>query len=326
MKRIAFIGCSSIFEKHANAISHIDELQIVAVADINESLLRRRETECGCVGYLDYKKMIAEQAGDLDYVVVASPSHLHAEHARYALQQGCNVLLEKPPTLTYEEFVALCALADEKQLQLFAVLQLRYDAVFQRVKQAVQEGLFGQITITSLDVFFQRKDDYYGSWRCDEEKSGGILYDIGIHYLDAVVTIIQSEVATALARSFHHTRHNASDTYHAIVEFQNGASGSVCLTVASEPRTLGTALTIIGTRGSIRLGGPQLNECEQVQFVHAEDQDRWNSLVTQLNPPHKTGGATNFIHMYQALARREGIVMIDAAPVMRSLELLRTSE
>lgn len=324
MKNLAFVGCNHIFKKHKAAIDQIEGLRILAVSDTDEKVLNEQVEMLACEGFSDYREMIAKLGASIDYVVIATPSFLHYEQAQYALSHGCNVLLEKPPALTYIEFQNLLTVAKEHKRQLYSVLQLRYDPTFLIVARAIQAGLIGTVTATSLSVLFQRDQKYFDSWRSDIKMSGGILYDICIHYLDLLLGAMSDEVSSAVTKTYSHLNQAAYDTVHSIVDYKKGASGSIFVTVAAQPQTLGTNLTLLGTRGSIVLGGLQLNSIERVEFASEGNRAQWDKLVASVRGAYQQD-QTTFTLMYQDLLLGHGVEIVSVAPVMRSLEIITNS-
>ncbi len=324
MKNLAFIGCNHIFKKHKAAIDQVEGLRIIAVSDVDERVLNEQVEMLACEGFSDYREMIAKLGADIDYVVIATPSFLHYEQAQYALRHGCHVLLEKPPALTYTEFQNLLTVAKEHKRQLYSVLQLRYDPTFLIVARAIQAGLIGTVTATSLSVLFQRDRAYFDSWRSDVKKSGGILYDIAIHYLDFLLGAMGDEISSSVTKTYSHLNQAMYDTVHSIVDYKNGASGSIFVTAAAQPKTLGTNLTLLGTHGSIVLGGLQLNSIERVEFTSEANRAQWDKLVAEMKGANKQE-QNAFTLMYRDLLLGHGVEIMSVAPVMRSLEIITNS-
>jgi len=104
-----------------------------------------------------------------DYVVICSPSNLHREQTKVALQYGCNVIVEKPAVLPWETLI------DDDRIHI--VLQLRY----------LENLLSEKDVIDLISVRFVRDEEYFKTWKGDNRLTGGIFYNLFIHFIDLAV-------------------------------------------------------------------------------------------------------------------------------------------
>ena len=196
-------------------------------------------------------------ASGLDAVVVASPSGLHAEHVRAALERGLHVLVEKPIATRSVDVEPLVALATARDLRLGVVLQRRADPVFAHVARAIAEAVLGRIVGVALTMPYERDAAYYrsaswrGTWALD---GGGVLMNQGIHLLDVLVWWFgEPDEVRALACTRAHAI-EVEDTAVVAARFPGGALATVLATTATAPGRP-HALEVLGTRGSLRLEG-----------------------------------------------------------------------
>jgi UDP-N-acetyl-2-amino-2-deoxyglucuronate dehydrogenase len=120
----------------------------------------------------------------IDYVTICSPNYLHDSHIRYGLRIGADVICEKPLVLNPWNMDALVELEGECQNKVYAILQLRHHEVILDLKDKIIAGSTDKIYNIDLTYITSRGNWYFTSWKGDEDKSGGIASNIGIHFFD----------------------------------------------------------------------------------------------------------------------------------------------
>lgn len=127
----------------------------------------------------------------------------------------------------------------------------------------------------TANVFWTRPQEYYdlAPWRGTWELDGGAFMNQASHYVDMVqwfggpIAEVKAITAT-LARNIE-----AEDTGSAIIRFQNGAIGSINVTVLTYPKNLEGSITILGEKGTTKVGGMAMNKIEHWQFADRQDYD-----------------------------------------------------
>jgi UDP-N-acetyl-2-amino-2-deoxyglucuronate dehydrogenase len=165
---------------------------------------------------------------------------------------------------------------DDANVRLFVVKQNRRNATLQLLKNTVEQGRFGKIYMVNLNVFWTRPQEYYDSaaWRGTWEFDGGAFMNQASHYVDLLVWLIgpikslQAYTAT-LARNIE-----VEDTGVISVEWRSGALGSMNVTMLTYPKNLEGSITILGEKGTVRVGGVAVNEIQHWEFAepHADDE------------------------------------------------------
>ena len=165
---------------------------------------------------------------------------------------------------------------DDANVRLFVVKQNRRNATLQLLKNAVEQGRFGRIYMVNLNVFWTRPQEYYDSaaWRGTWEFDGGAFMNQASHYVDLLdwligpIKSLQAYTAT-LARNIE-----VEDTGVISVEWRSGALGSMNVTMLTYPKNLEGSITIIGEKGTVRIGGVAVNEIQHWEFSepHADDE------------------------------------------------------
>jgi UDP-N-acetyl-2-amino-2-deoxyglucuronate dehydrogenase len=175
----------------------------------------------------------------------------------------------------WEDAQRMLAAADAAGVRLFVVLQNRRNATLQLLKRAIDRGRFGRIYMVTINVFWNRPDSYYKSapWRGTWALDGGALMNQASHYVDLVnwligpVESVHAYTAT-LARDIE-----AEDTGVVAVRWKSGAIGSVNVTMLTYPKNMEGTITVIGEKGTVRVGGLAVNEIQHWEFAEPDDDD-----------------------------------------------------
>ncbi len=193
-KTFALIGASGyIAPRHMKAIKDIGG-ELVAAMDPNDSVgiidsyfpdasffteFERFDRHLEKLKYCDQK---------VDYIVVCSPNYLHDAHIRYGLKYGSDVICEKPIVLNPWNLDALEKIQKETGQNVYSILQLRLHPSIVALKERIEEA--SDILDIELTYITSRGKWYYASWKGNDEKSGGISTNIGIHFFDMLNWIL----------------------------------------------------------------------------------------------------------------------------------------
>ena len=103
-KKVGIIGCGMIFPRHLEAVEANEEYELVAICDTDQQALDQKKNQLSVSSFTDYKQMVLQTG--VDFIVIATPNSQHYEQAIFCLQNGCDVLIEKPATLNPKQKVA----------------------------------------------------------------------------------------------------------------------------------------------------------------------------------------------------------------------------
>ncbi|MDL2207841.1 Gfo/Idh/MocA family oxidoreductase [Desulfovibrio sp. OttesenSCG-928-M16] len=272
--RLAVIGCGRISKNHFEAIAaHADTIELAAVCDDDSQVLARMAEEYQVPVYLDYEELL--RSSNCDMVVLCTPSGLHAHQTILAARHGKHVMTEKPMATRWRDGLDMVKACDDANVRLFVVKQNRRNATLQLLKRAVEEKRFGKIHMVHINVFWTRPQAYYDSakWRGTWEMDGGAFMNQASHYVDLLDWIIgpiadvQAMTGT-LARDIE-----VEDSGVLNVRWRSGALGSVAVTMLTYPKNLEGSITILGEKGTVRVGGVAVNDIQIWDFAEPRDYD-----------------------------------------------------
>ena len=320
--RIAIVGCGRISKNHFGSIEkHSDEIELVSVCDNNKTTLDEHTAKYNVNGYLSLGDMLESE--ELDIVALCTPSGTHATQAEIAAQHGAHVMTEKPMATRWSDGVRMVKACDDAAVHLFVVKQNRRNSTLQLLKKAVNEKRFGKIHMVHLNVFWTRPQDYYdqAKWRGTWEFDGGAFMNQASHYVDLLdwligpVDKIQAMMST--------TRDiEVEDTGVMNVRWRNGALGSMSVTMLTYPKNMEGSITILGEKGTVRIGGVAVNDIQHWEFEDECDYDK-----DVLNANYETTSVYGFGHpLYYKnvidVMKGEAEPETDGREGLKSLELL----
>lgn len=272
--RIALAGAGRIAQNHFAAIArHASRAQLVDVCDIDPAALASAIEKTGARGHDSLELMLAKTSADV--VVLTTPSGLHSAQAQKVATRGLHVVTEKPMATRWQDGRQMVRACDAAGVRLFVVLQNRRNATLQLLKRAVEQNRFGRIYMVNVNVFWTRPQAYYDAakWRGTWEFDGGAFMNQASHYVDLLdwlvgpIESLQAYTGT-LARDIE-----VEDTGVVALKWRSGAMGSMNVTMLAYPRNFEGSITIIGEKGTVRIGGVAVNEIQHWAFAEPHEDD-----------------------------------------------------
>jgi UDP-N-acetyl-2-amino-2-deoxyglucuronate dehydrogenase len=321
--RFALAGCGRISASHFAAMrSHGDRIELVAVCDEDPAALDAATRLTGARGFRSLPELLG--GSNADIVVLSTPSGLHCEQAIQVAQSGRHVMTEKPMATRWEDGKRMVQACDAAGVRLFVVKQNRHNATLQLLKRAVDKGRFGRIFMVTVNVFWTRPQSYYDSarWRGTWEFDGGAFMNQASHYVDLLdwlvgpVESVHAYTGT-LARNIE-----VEDTGVANIRWRNGALGSINVTMLTWPSNLEGSITVIGEKGTARVGGVAVNEIQHWAFAEADEDDRRVSDASYRTASVYGPGHPTYYDNVIKVLRGEAEPYTDGREGLRVLELL----
>lgn len=260
------IGCGRISKNHLEAIAAIPDAKLVAVCDIDESALKLCQDKYGCLGYKNYKEMLTNP--NIDIVNICTPSGFHARQGLDSIQAGKHVIMEKPMAMSLYEADALITAAKHNHVKLGVVHQNRFNKAVVKLRKALEDGSFGQLTHGSAVVRWNRNEDYYKAapWRGTWEHDGGCLMNQSIHNIDLLQWMMGPVVSVFAYTATKMRPIQGEDVAVVVLKFQNEALGTIETATTIYPKNLEATLNIFGSKGTVVIGGMSMNKLESWRF------------------------------------------------------------
>ena len=321
--KIAIVGCGRVAQNHFGAIAkHSGELELVAVCDNNPEVLRAHSEKHAVPGYSDLAVLL--QQSDCDVISLCTPSGLHPQQTILAARNSRSVITEKPMATRWQDGIAMVNACDAAGVRLFVVKQNRHNSTLQLLKRAIDEKRFGKIHLVHLNVFWTRPQAYYDSakWRGTWEMDGGAFMNQASHYVDLLdwligpIADVQSMTGT-LARDIE-----VEDTGVLNVRWRNGALGSMAVTMLTYPKNLEGSITVLGEKGTVRVGGQAVNDIQLWDFAEPADYDE--DVRSANYAPASVYGFGHPLYYHNVIETMRGRVApeTDGREGLKSLEVL----
>ena len=271
--KIAIVGCGRISSNHFKSIEkHKDRLELISICDNNQKVLSENEKKYNVKGYIDINDMLNNE--DLDLVAICSPSGIHEEQTILCAKKNVNVMTEKPMATNWQDGIDMVNACDKAGVRLFVVKQNRKNPTLQLLKRAITENRFGKINMVHLNVFWNRTQEYYDQapWRGTFKLDGGAFMNQASHYIDLLDWLVGPidtvQLMTSTTRDIE-----VEDTGVLNVKWKNGALGSMSVTMLTYKKNFEGSITVLGEKGSVRVGGVAVNNFDHWEFEDHKDYD-----------------------------------------------------
>jgi UDP-N-acetyl-2-amino-2-deoxyglucuronate dehydrogenase len=283
--RIAAVGCGRVAQHYRKILDSgvVAGWEMVGFCDLLHERAEDFAKHFGAEAFTEYEAMLDRCKPDL--VLVLTPSGLHYEHSKLALERGLHVLVEKPIAMFPDEARELDALARAKGRMYGVAFQNRFNPAVRCLQQALAAGRFGKIVTSTIRLRWCRRQEYYeDGWHGTWAQDGGVINQQAIHHVDALNWLMGPVEAVCVATANRLNRLEAEDTLVAAVRFSNGAVGTIEATTAARPEDFEASLSVVGEGGMALIGGIALNKIETWRFVDPLPEDeaapqKWSQEV-----------------------------------------------
>ncbi|WP_239404578.1 Gfo/Idh/MocA family protein [Frankia sp. Cj3] len=244
--RVGLLGTADSAAIHHLAVEATEGLEMAAVCD-GGSRPPARGGDRGARRIANPAELVSDH--DVGLVIVATPTHTHAEWAMRALEAGKHVVVEEPFCLSTQEADDLISAAAERGLVLAVHADQHDDPGYRALRAAVRSGAVGDVLwLETFQGAFARPA---GTWHDDTRVSGGVIYDRGFAHLDWVLDLLTEPVEWVSATTHKRVWHHVSNADHTrvLLHFADGAEAQVTisdLAAAALPR-----FHVVGSTASI---------------------------------------------------------------------------
>lgn len=278
MKKIKFaiVGIGNIGRRHVAVIDAEENAELVTICDTNEQKCKQQSELYDDVAYYtEYDKMLSET--DADIISICTPHAQHCDMTVKAAKNNFHVLVEKPMALNIADADKMINTAQDNNVQLFVVKQNRFNVPVKLAKQAIDQNKLGQIYMVQCNVLWNRNVEYYADsdWRGDKAEEGGALFTQVSHFIDLMVWMFGdvTKAQTNIKTMKHQI--DVEDSGISNIEFESGTLGSILWTTNVYNKNYEGSITIIGEKGTIKIGGAYLN---QIDFWDVESYPLPNNI------------------------------------------------
>lgn len=325
------VGLGVISKVHAFALRNQADCYLRGGYHKNREKADNWAAEHHCKAFYSLDEMLSDP--EIDAVSITTPSGSHLEPALAAIRAGKHVLIEKPMEITEERIQEIIDEAEKHGVLLCGIFQSRFHDAARILKQAIDEGRFGTITLADAQFKWFRTQEYYdsgawrGTWAID---GGGVLMNQGIHAIDLLLYLMGDPVeVSAYTATLAHERIEVEDTAAAALKFPNGALGIIEGSTGAWPGSM-KRIEICGSKGQVVLEEDSITKWEFADELpgDAEIREKFaaSSSIGGANDPKKIstiGHEREFADFSRAI-KNGTEPYIPGREAMRSVHLIRS--
>lgn len=285
--KFAVIGCGHIGKRHAEMIRGNEECELVALVDTNADMKSAIEEQYQKPFFNSLEDLLASGI-DVDVINIATPNGVHAEQALKSIETGHHVVVEKPMGLSKKNCEEVIYKGLHHSKHIFCVMQNRYSPPSEWLKEVVSQGLLGDIYMVQVNCYWNRDERYYkpGSWHGDGALDGGTLFTQFSHFIDLMYWVFGDieDIQATFDNHSHGDTIDFEDSGFVNFRFTNGGMGCINYSTSCWDKNLESSMTVIGSNGSIKVGGQYM---DKVEYCHIKDYEM--PELKQTNPPNDYG-------------------------------------
>lgn len=285
--RFAIVGFGHIGRRHATIAHEYAHSEVVAIIDTDANA-KKHDLYPDEVPFFSSIEEFLDSPIEADVVTIATPNGFHCPYALSALVKGHHVVIEKPMGLNKAECEDVIFKALQVSRQVFVVKQNRYSPPSRWLKEVVSSGKLGDILMVQVNCYWNRDDRYYkpGGWKGTKELDGGSLFTQFSHFIDIMYWVFGDikNVKSTFNNFTHNELTEFEDSGLVQFEFINGGMGCLNFSTSVWDTNMESSITVVGTNGSLKIGGQYMNE---IEYCHIEGYEK--PVLPPTNPPNDYG-------------------------------------
>ena len=285
--KFAVIGCGHIGKRHIEMIRRNPDAELVAICDILPfDELNIPDQSLQSVFTQDLDSLLRDYS--FDVLNVCTPNGWHAPMAIQALENKRNVVIEKPMALNARDARKILLAAEKNDKQVFCVMQNRYSPPSVWIKNVVESGKLGKIFLVQINCYWNRDARYYksGGWHGTKDLDGGTLFTQFSHFIDLMYWLFGDiyDIRARFEDFNHRTLTDFEDSGIVSFAFIRGGMGILNYSTSIYDKNFESSVTVIGEKGTIKIGGQYMNE---VEYCHVLDYEM--PVLAPTNPGNDYG-------------------------------------
>ena len=320
MLKTIIIGAGRIFSKHFEALKNLElnyDVMAIVENDCSQHETIKKKTELPV--YTSLEECLSDY--EVDLAIVLTQSGGHYAIAKKLCGRVPHVIVEKPMTLNLNAALELVRLFDASNSSLYVVKQNRYNKPVQFLKSLLDRGVLGEKHISSVRVRWCREQKYYDQhdWRGTWFQDGGVISNQASHHLD-LLQWMMGDFARVMAHSnTFGSDIEVEDSLVGIVEFKSGAMATIEATTAARPRDIEGSISILGSEGSVQIGGFAVNKLDYCNLKR--DDISIPSLEENPDNVYGFGHQKYYVDFFECFKRNQKF-SIDGSEAIKSIKLI----
>jgi predicted dehydrogenase len=326
---VCIIGMGRIFQKHLDAINYYKKYFFIeSVCDNNIKNLNKIKFKNKIKKFNNIDETCNKSRADI--AVILTPSGYHYKHILKVSKFFKNIIVEKPMVMNFSDAKKIIKYFDYQKKNLFIVKQNRFNPAIIKLKDAIDKKRFGKIFLATIRLRWNRNNNYFlqDSWRGTWKLDGGVLANQASHHIDLLQWLV-GDVKSVYAKTIKIVKStNVPDTCVCVVKFKNGAIGSIETTTAAQPKNIEGSISILGTKGTVVIGGFAVSKIDVWDFNKKEKVDKNIKKFSSVNKNVYGFGHKEFYkNVYNFILKKKNSVTTynDGAKSIKLIDKIYTS-
>ncbi|RYZ96558.1 MAG: Gfo/Idh/MocA family oxidoreductase [Sphingobacteriaceae bacterium] len=325
--KFAVIGFGHIGRRHATIISEYPGAKLVSIIDSDPDAFIHSLYPEGVTLFPSLEEFLTS-GPTVDAICIATPNNSHCSHALLALEHGLHVIIEKPMGLSREQCEQVLYRSLKMSRHVFVVKQNRYSPPSRWMKEVVSNKTIGNVFMVQINCYWNRDDRYYipSQWKGTIAQDGGTLFTQFSHFIDIMYWVFGDikDIHSTFADFSHQDLTEFEDSGLVQFSFINGGIGSINFSTALYDKNMESSITVIGSKGSFKIGGQYMNE---IEYCHIKDYEL--PELEQTNPPNDygpfKGSAANHHYVIENVVntlKGEDTITVNALEGMKVVDII----
>jgi UDP-N-acetyl-2-amino-2-deoxyglucuronate dehydrogenase len=268
--KFAVVGQGHIGKRHSEMIRRNEDSELIAVCDV----LPAEKLGLGPITEKFYHSIdtMLEAHPEVEVINICTPNGLHASHSLKALDAGKHIVCEKPMALHRKDCETILFKALQNHKQVFCVMQNRFSPPSAWLKEVIEGKILGEVYMVQLNCYWNRDERYYkkGGWKGTQDLDGGTLFTQFSHFVDIMYWLFGdiTDIQAKFGDFSHANTTEFEDSGYVNFRFLSGGMGAINYSTAVWDSNLESSLTVIGSKGSVKVGGQYM---DKIEYCHVKD-------------------------------------------------------
>lgn len=219
--KLGIVGFGFMGHCDANMFKSFEDIELVALADTNPVQLK--DAPEGVQTYASIDEMLAK--ADIDVVMISTPNPSHLEMVEKCAAAKKHIICEKPAAMNVEQFDRMVEVTKENQVIFTVHQQRRWDRDYRIMKEVYDQKLVGDMYIIKSQLYGVNGNMH--DWHVYPEMGGGMLYDWGVHLIDQILDMVDSEIDSLYADVQNVINKNVDDYFKILIKFKNNITAEI---------------------------------------------------------------------------------------------------
>ena len=321
--KVAIVGCGRIFFKHQESIKILKtKYDLIGVFDLNKKKNVKACKLANCQYFDDLDDLIKNNKPDLVTILTESGKHIDVCKKIYNKYKITKFIIEKPIDILVNKINKFKKFIIKNKIYIYTVKQNRFNKAVVKTKQLIDSNKIGKIFMISASCKWRREQAYYNQdyWRGTRKYDGGVLMNQAIHHIDLLIYLCGDVDSVIGYGATRFVKIESENIAVASIKFKNNALGVLEATTATSPNDYEGSITIMGSKGTLKISGFASNKISYFENVNNEKID-FSKYEDDIKNIYGKGHLKFYEYVYKSITQnKKNIFSIDSS--IKSVEVV----